>query len=170
MSVSCTGNKVFRSYRNRKQIISCFVTITLPSYWSADMAAVFWRRLNNDHLYTLLSLSVVHWPLALLQHSLHNDLATLISLTSSWHSCRNRMSPHWQWCSSCSLMSLIFNNISTVPQWTRPHSLQTHSCLLRLHTVSGTATICIFMSVSCESNYCYSTSHSNAEFYPSMVL
>jgi hypothetical protein len=137
--------------------------------YSSDQAAVVWGRLNND-LFTLLSLSVVHWLMALFQHSLHTDLATLLILKPSWHACSIPTSSHRHWCSSCSLMSLSFNNISAVPRWTRPHSLQTHTNtqllqLLQFHTVSVTATTCIFMSLSCESNYCYSMSNSTGEFY-----
>jgi hypothetical protein len=94
--------------------------------YSSDQAVVVWTRLNND-LFTLLILSVVHWLMALCQHSLHTDLAALLILKPSWHTCSIPTSSHWLWCSSCSLMSLGFNNISAVPQWTGPHSLQTHT-------------------------------------------
>lgn len=98
--------------------------------YSSDQAVVVWTRLNND-LFTLLILSVVHWLMALCQHSLHTDLATLLILKPSWHTC-SIPHPHTGsdavlavWCHSALITSPLFLNGTGL---TACKHTQTHSC------------------------------------------
>lgn len=130
---SIENNGKFNVYRNVKQIFLYLTLISLLSYrWAGekictypnDLAVVFLGTLSD--LVTLLSLSIA--------------TGTLFATSSC---------SHWHWHSSCSMMSLSFNKISTAAEQTCPHTLQT---LTHTHTYSYSYCSSIFTTASCKNN------------------